>query len=92
MNSTSIPPERQGNPTHFGGEGLYESTGTEEATSLKVRLGDHLDSMTQGSLQVARRSTGPMVDVLKQNPLAVALAVAGFVWLLTSQRRRSDWE
>ena len=91
MSSTPNPPDRPHNPTHFGGEGLYESTGMEQESSLKVRLGDHLDSVTRGSLQRAQRSGTSTLDFIRSNPIPVLLAVGGLAWLLASRRRRSSY-
>ena len=91
MSSTPNPPDRPHNPTHFGGEGLYESTGMEQESSLKVRLGDHLDSVTRGSLQMAQRSSTSTLDFIRSNPIPVLLAVGGLAWLLASRRRRSSY-
>jgi hypothetical protein len=90
MSSTPNPPERPHNPTHFGGEGLYESSGVEEESSLKVQLGDQLDEITRRSLQATQRSAGSMLDVVRSNPIPVLLAVGGLVWLLASRNRRSE--
>ena len=91
MSSTPNPPDRPDNPTHFGGEGLYESTGMEQESSLKVRLGDHLDSVTRGSLQMAQRSSTSTLDFIRSNPIPVLLAVGGLAWLLASRRSRSNY-
>jgi hypothetical protein len=91
MNSTPNPPERPHNPTHLGGEGLYESTGMEQESSLKVRLGDHLDSVTRESMQMAQRSSSSALDFVRSNPIPVLLALGGLVWLLASRRRRFDY-
>jgi hypothetical protein len=91
MSSTPNPPDRPHDPTHFGGEGLYESTGMEQESSLKVRLGDHLDSITQESMQMAQRSSNSTMDFIRSNPIPVLLAVGGLVWLLASRRRDSTY-
>lgn len=87
MSSTPNAPERPHDQTDFGGEGLYESTGMEQESSLKVRLGDHLDSVTRGSLQMAQRSSSSAFDFIRSNPIPVLLAIGGLVWLLGSRRR-----
>jgi hypothetical protein len=91
MSSTPNPPDRPHDPTRFGGEGLYESTGMEQETSLKVRLGDHLDSVTRESMQMAQRSSTSTLDFVRSNPIPVLLAVGGLVWLLASRRRHPTY-
>ena len=91
MSSTPNPPDRPHDPTHFGGEGLYESTGMEQESSLKVQLGDHLDSITRESMQMAPRSSTSTLDFIRSNPIPVLLAVGGLVWLLASRRRHSTY-
>jgi hypothetical protein len=91
MSSTPNPPDRPHDPTHFGGEGSYESTGMEQESSLKVRLSDHLDRVTRGSMQMAQRSSTSTLDFIRSNPIPMLLAVAGLVWLLASRRSRSNY-
>lgn len=95
MSSTPDPnaADRPHNPTHFGGEGLYESTGMEEESSLKVRLGEQLDSATRRSLQMAQSSTNSAVEFVRRNPVPVVLAIAGVALLVAAMSwRRSAHE
>lgn len=91
MSPTPNPPERPSNAAHLEGEGLYDSTGMEQESSLKVRLGDHLDSFTRGALQTSQRGNTSALGFIRSNPIPVLLAVGGLVWLFASRRRRSDY-
>jgi hypothetical protein len=74
---SAVPPERPKDPTHFGGEGLYESqpeppeTPASEADSSEQGAGDSV-------WEFARRYHVPTV-----------LAVGGIVLLIASLVRRS---
>jgi hypothetical protein len=90
---SNVPPERPTNPTHFGGDGLYDSAAqtadTSADASLKVPLSEHLDRATIGSLEVEQRSQGSMWASAKRNHVPALLAVGGLLWLLTTLVRRS---
>jgi hypothetical protein len=81
MSSTANPSERPTNPR--------------EAT-LNVTLGDHSDPATGQSLagelqQATDRSRNLVFDLVRRNPIPVAIALAGLVWMMASRRRPSGW-
>jgi len=101
MSSTPQPPERPTDPTRFGGEGLYDSPediaeATAESGPLTATLGEHLDSSTLNALQGDDQSTTEQsgmqqtarswFDVVKRNPIPIALALGGIAWLVASRR------
>lgn len=73
-----------------GGNGLYSSTDTQEDSSLRVQLGEHLDPSTRGALESGPTTMTPnaIMDFVKRNPVPLALAAGGLLWLLTSRRWR----
>jgi hypothetical protein len=83
---STVPAERPTNPTHFGGEGLYEPEADKprggEDPSLKVPLSEHLSSTAQESLQSLEAPA-------KRYNLLTWAAVGGVVWLLIALLRRS---
>ena len=92
----STTPERPTNPTHFGGEGLYESQSQTAETSdssndssLKVPLVEHVEPATRDSLMHDRTARGSPFDFVKRNRLHTVLAVGGVAWLLWRLVRRS---
>jgi hypothetical protein len=87
--SSTAPPERPKNPTHFGGNDLSDSANAGDQTTLKVQLGEHLDSATRRSLQVAQRSSRSASDFLTRNPIPLLIALGGLVWLIAARSRRS---
>jgi len=95
---SSVPPERPKNPTHFGGEGLYDadtqrSDGSAMAgdASLRVPLGEQVDSATKDSLQGAQGTSGRSVwEFAKRNHVPALLAAGGIVWLIVTLLRRSS--
>lgn len=50
MNSTPDPLERARNSTPFGGDDSFESRHSEQDSSLRVQLGEHLDAGTRDDL------------------------------------------
>jgi hypothetical protein len=58
MNATSIPPDRPRNPTHFGGDGLYDKSGVEEATSLEHSMSSLLGIVRRNPLPIALAIVG----------------------------------
>ena len=50
MNATHDPSEHQNNSTRFGGEGLYESSSSEQDSSLRVQLGELLDESARDDI------------------------------------------
>ena len=77
---STVPPERPVNPTHFGGDGLYESAA---ATS------DIPDAGAAPSLKTPQGAQGSFWEFAKRNHMPAVLAVGGIVWLLVSLVRRS---
>jgi hypothetical protein len=98
---SAVPPERPKDPTHFGGEGLYESKAETPETpgsgvdSLKVPLSEHVEGGTTESLaaeQGAQReqdAQNSMWEFAKRNHVPALLAVGGIVWLIGALVRRS---
>jgi len=73
----------------FSSEGLYDSSDLQEDTSLKVQLGEHLDRDTRRSLAGGEgMPTNAIMSFVKRNPIPLALAAGGLIWLLTSGSRR----
>jgi hypothetical protein len=72
---STVPPERPVNPTHFGGDGLYEA--------------DAQDAGAGSSQMSSQRSQSALWDFARRNHVPTVLAVGGFVWLLASLVRRS---
>jgi len=87
MSSNPPETERPRNPTHFGGEGLYESQGEDDASSMRVSLGDHLDSATRGELLAERADSA--LDFARRNWLPLLIAVGGIGLLVGALTRRS---
>jgi hypothetical protein len=90
VNSTPDISERPNNPTHSGGDGLYDSPGVEQASSLKVELQEQLDSASRQSLETIRRSANSIFDYIRRNPGRVAIGVAGVAALLAAWSRRAN--
>jgi hypothetical protein len=89
---STVPPERPTNPTHFGGDGLYEpkpDTSDIADTAFKVPLSEHLDGATMGSLEGEQHAEGSLWDFAKRNHVPALVAIGGIVWLLASLVRRS---
>ena len=80
--SSAAPPE---DPN----DDLYDSADASDSTTLKVQLGEHLDSATRRSLQVAQRSSSSALDFLRRNPVPLLIAVGSLVWLVAARNRRS---
>jgi hypothetical protein len=74
---STVPPERPTNPTHFGGDGLYES-----ATAAS-------ESAQEGSVERGQGSQRPAWEFARRNHIPALLAVGGIVWLLAALVRRS---
>jgi hypothetical protein len=97
MNSTPDALERPRNPTQFGGDGLYDSTGAvehsdaEQGTSLKVQLGEHLDGATRGSLQAAEGSASSIFEFARRHPISILVAVGGIAAIFAALNRRGRW-
>jgi hypothetical protein len=93
---STVPPERPANPTHFGGEGLYESKPDTAETwddgngsAENASPDEHVNSAAQES-----RAGGPIGersfwDFAKRNHLVTFVAVGGIVWMLRVLLRRS---
>jgi hypothetical protein len=79
---SSATAERPKNPTHFGGDGLYESA---------AESPDRSDGGPGASLRALseRRAADGFWDFAKRNHVPAVLAVGGFVWLLVALVRRS---
>jgi hypothetical protein len=88
MSSNPSDLERPHNPTHFGGEGLYDSAEVESDSSLKVSLGDHLDPSTRRSLASEQRG-GFAVSSGGVNRLPLFLALGSAACLVAYVARRS---
>lgn len=88
MSTNSSDLGRPRNPTHFGGEGLYDASSVEDAGPLKVRLGDQMDGATRRSL-LAEGPANSARSFIKRYPVATALALGSIGWLLVSLTRRS---
>jgi hypothetical protein len=82
---SSVPPEQPVNPTHFGGEGLYES----EAGTSGTAGTSAPDNGADPSVKSPQDSQSPLWDFAKRNHVPAVLAVGGVVWLLVSLVRRS---
>jgi len=75
-----VPPEPQVNPTHFGGDGLYEpGAGTSDSP----------DTGAGPSSKVPRGSQSSFWEFAKRKHVPTVLAIGGVVWLLASLIRRS---
>jgi hypothetical protein len=98
---STVPPERPTNPTHFGGEGLYEP-GADSPDSLdtmhtiagadassKEPLSEHLDSETNETLEGVKDSQRPVWEFARRNHVPTLLAIGGIAWLLVVLVRRS---
>jgi hypothetical protein len=92
----SVPPERPRDPTHFGGEGLYEpladtdkSADRGDDSSLKVALGEQLDAPMTDALGAARSRKDSMWDFARRKHVPALLAAGGVVWLLGVLIRRA---
>jgi hypothetical protein len=89
---SAVPPERPRDPTHFGGEGLYDN---ENEGSLKVPLDEQLDSATKQSLggetdeRSGRSQSDAVWDFARRNHVPAVLAVGGVAVLLGMLIRRS---
>ena len=90
---STVPPERPTNPTHFGGEGLYDSKPDPAAeandASLKVPLGEQMDDAARESLVSEQTDPRSLWDFARRNHLLTLLAVGGLVWLLRRLLGRS---
>jgi hypothetical protein len=90
---SAVPPERPKDPTHFGGEGLYESKAETaeggQESSLKVPLGEHVQSATRESLAGDQSAQGSVWEFAKRNHVPTLLAVGGIAWLIGALVRRS---
>ena len=94
MNSTTLTQEtlsqeRPQNPTHFGGEGLYDESAVQEAEPLKAPLGEQIDQATRQSIQAVNRTGQTLWNTVRRNPIPVALALGGLAYLFVSMARRS---
>jgi hypothetical protein len=92
---STVPPKRPTTPTHFVGEGVYESgadspdTSAGADASMKEPLSEHLDSETKESLQSAKGSQSPVWEVARRSHVPTLLAIGGIAWLLVVLVRRS---
>lgn len=92
MNATVNPPDRPRDPAHFGEKGIEpQDMEHAEDSSLRVQLGEHLNDLTRTSLQTLDRSTSPVIEFVKRNPLAVVAAVGALaaIFAALSYRRRA---
>jgi hypothetical protein len=87
MNATSIPPERPKNPTHFGGEGLYESAGSGAAPPFDAPPSDPSD-LSHRADRAGKRPTSALLAAVRRNTVPLVIALGGLIWLVASQRRR----
>jgi len=90
MSSTPDLSEQPHNPTQFGGDGLYDSTGVEGATSLTAPVEEQIDSTSRKSLEALQRSANSIFDYVRRNPVGVAVGVAGVAALLAAWSRRAN--
>jgi hypothetical protein len=88
MSANPPETERPHNPTHFGGDGLYESAGNDDSGSLGVTLGDQLDSATRRAL-LNERGASTRDDYARRNRLPLLLVAGGIAALLVALTRRS---
>ena len=93
---STVPPERPANPTHFGGEGLYESKPDTAETrddgnssSENASPDEHVNSATQESVAGGLIGERSFWDFAKRNHLVALVAVGGIVWMLRLLLRRS---
>jgi hypothetical protein len=82
---STVPPERPVNPTHFGGDGLYEP----ESAPADGPEANAQDSGADSSLEGSQGAQSALWEFAKRNHVPAVLAVGGFVWLLASLVRRS---
>jgi hypothetical protein len=92
----SAPPERPRDPTHFGGEGLYEPLADTDKSvdrvadsSLKVPLGEQLEDPMKDALGAARSTKDSLWDFARRKHVPALLAAGVVVWLLGVLIRRS---
>jgi hypothetical protein len=93
---STVPPERPTNPTHFGGEGLYESKPDTAETlddgngsSENALPDEHVNSATQEPVPGGLIGERSFWDFAKRNHLVTLVAVGGIVWMLRLLLRRS---
>jgi hypothetical protein len=93
---STVPPERPTNPTHFGGEGLYESKpDSAEAwddgngSSVNASRDEHVNTATEKSLAGGQTGEHSLWDFARRNHLVTLAAVGGIVWMLRLLIRRS---
>jgi hypothetical protein len=93
---STVPPERPTNPTHFGGEGLYEPKPDTAETwdegngsSVNAAPDEHVNTATQESLAGGQNAEHSLWDFAKRNHLVTLAAVGGIVWMLRLLLRRS---
>jgi hypothetical protein len=82
---SAVPPERPANPTHFGGDGLYEP---EAETSKSVNSAEDASLKTK-SQEREQGSESSFWELARRNHVPALLAIGGVVWLLVSLVRRS---
>jgi hypothetical protein len=87
MSSNPPETERPRNPTHFGGEGLYEAQSDDDASSMRVSLGDHLDSSTRQELLAERADSA--LAFARRNWVPVLIAAGAIGLLVGAFTRRS---
>jgi hypothetical protein len=88
---STVPPEHPVNPTHFGGDGLYEpaadkpdipGTGADASSNPDTGAADP-------SSNTPRSAQSSFWEFAKRNHVPAVLAVGGIVWLLASVVRRA---
>jgi hypothetical protein len=77
---STVPPEHPVNPTHFGGDGLYEPA---------ADTSDSPDTGADPSSNTPQGAQSSFWQFAKRNHVPAVLAVGGLVWLLASLVRRS---
>lgn len=89
MSTNPSESERPHNPTHFGGEGLYEESSVAEAGPLKAPLGDQLDSATRQALESGETTSSPQ-SFMQRYRIPTLLVMGAVAGLLVMLARRSQ--
>jgi hypothetical protein len=90
MSSTFTTPEHPNSSTQYGGDGSYDSAGVEKVSSLRVRLGEQLDRASRESLDDWQNSSNSLLNYVRRNPLAAALAIGAIALAVTTLTRRAN--
>ncbi len=89
MSSISANSERP-RSTQYGGDGSYDSAGIKTVSSLRVRLGEHLDRASRESLDDWQTASNSLLSYVRRNPLAAALAIGAIALAVTTLTRRAN--